>query len=256
MFKLMRFFQEKVVFLPVALPDDYHFHFKKDFEEYYFERPEDGLLNALLFKTKNPKGVILYFHGNADNLKRWGTISQKFTDYDYDVFVYDYRGYGKSKGNRDEKLLFDDAQFCYDVLKEKYGEENIIIYGISLGGAFATKTASNNTPKMLILECTFYNLQDMANRYIPNFVTNIVSNYVTYHFDSKEHLKKTRVPLYFFHGNRDWVVPIKSGKKLFKIFEEHQPELEKKFIEIKGGNHINLESFELYKTEMKKILEK
>lgn len=255
MTKLVQFFQEKVVFLPVELPRDYVFHFNKDFEEYFFERPEHGILNALHFKIENPKGVILYFHGNADNLKRWAPISQKFTEFGYDVLVMDYRSYGKSKGNRNEKLLFDDAQFCYDFLKEKYGEENLIVYGISLGGAFASKIASDNKPKMVILECTFYNLHDMANRYIPKIITNIAKNYVTYLFDSKEYIKKITSPIYFFHGTNDWVVPLKSGKKLFSILEEQQPNLHKKFIEIKGGNHTNLYSFEVYKKEIKKILE-
>lgn len=255
MSRILQFFQERVVFLPVSLSHEYQFHFKKNFEEYFFERPEHGLLNAIHFKIKNPKGVILYFHGNADNLKRWGSIAEKFTDFGYDVFVYDYRGYGKSKGVRSEKLLFEDAEFCYQFLKEKYGEENVIVYGISLGGAFATKTTAENKPKKVILECTFYNLQDMANRYVPNFATKFLTDYVTYHFDSKEHIKKITTPLYFFHGDKDWVVPIKSGRKLFETLEEHQPELEKKFIEIKGGNHTNLHSFEVYKKELKRILE-
>lgn len=255
MTKIIQYFQEKVVFLPIILPDDFKFYFKENFEEYFFERSEGGVLNALHFKTKNPKGIILYFHGNADNLKRWGNIAQKFTDYDYDVLVYDYRGYGKSKGKRNEKLLFEDAQFCYDFLKENYGEEKIIIYGRSLGGAFAVKTASENSPKKIILEATFYNLQDMAARYIPRLATNIISKYMPYRFDSKEYIKKITAPLYHFHGNKDWVVPLKSGKKLFNIFEEHQPRFEKKFIEIKGGNHANLHSFEIYKKEIEKILE-
>lgn len=255
MTRFLQFFQEKVVFLPVVLPHHFDYQFKRPFKEYFFETKNGGKINALLFEIEKPKGVILYFHGNADNLHRWGKIASRFTKFGYDVLVMDYRGYGKSTGERTEENMFSDAQFCYEFLKKKYTEENIVVYGRSLGGAFATKIASENSPKTVILEATFYNLQDMANRWIPEFITNQLSPKVTYHFLSNEHIKKVRVPLYHFHGTKDFVVPIKSGEKLFKTFEEHQPEISKNFIEIKGGSHDNLEKYEVFNVEILKILE-
>ncbi len=254
MTKILQYFQEKVVFLPISLQETYQFQFLQNFEEYFFETDFGGRINALHFKIENPKGVILYFHGNADNLHRWGKIAGSFTKFGYDVLVYDYRGYGKSTGARTEEYLFTDAQFCYNFLKKNYSEEQIILYGRSLGGAFATKIASENFPKMVILECTFFNLQDMANRWIPSFLTNQLSAKVTYHFLSNVHIQKVQVPLYHFHGTRDLVVPIKSGKKLFAQFEKHQPKIPKNFIEIKGGSHDDLVKYEKFQQELAKIL--
>ena len=77
---------------------------------------------------------------------------------------------------------------------------------------------------------------------------------MTYHFLSHEHITKVKVPLYHFHGTKDFVVPLKSGKKLFEIFKKSQPEIPKKFIEIPGGGHDDLVNFEEFKSEIKEIL--
>lgn len=254
MSELLKYFQEKVVFLPVILPHDHTYDFENDFEEYLWDTPFDGKINALHFRIKNPKGVIAYFHGNADNLHRWGKIAVEFTKFGYDVLVMDYRGYGKSSGPRNEEYLYSDAQFFYDFAKENYGENKIIVYGRSLGGAFATKIAGENQPKMVILEATFYNLQDIVNRWLPGKVTDKVSPKMTYHFLSNQNILKVKVPLYHFHGTKDSVVPLKSGKKLFEVFEKEHPKIAKKFIEIKGGTHEDLIKYDEFIEEMKKIL--
>ena len=254
MSELLKYFQEKVVFLPVILPHDHTYDFENDFEEYLWDTPYEGKINALHFKIENPKGVIAYFHGNADNLHRWGKIAVDFTKFGYDVLVMDYRGYGKSSGPRNEEYLYSDAQFFYDFAKENYGENKIIVYGRSLGGAFATKIAGENQPKMVILESTFYNLQDIVNRWLPGKVTDKVSPKMTYHFLSNQNILKIKVPLYHFHGTKDSVVPLKSGKKLFEVFEKEHPKIAKKFIEIKGGTHEDLIKYDEFVEEMKKIL--
>ena len=254
MSELLKYFQEKVVFLPVILPHDHTYDFENDFEEYLWDTPYEGKINALHFKIENPKGVIAYFHGNADNLHRWGKIAVEFTKFGYDVLVMDYRGYGKSSGPRNEEYLYSDAQFFYDFAKENYGENKIIVYGRSLGGAFATKIAGENQPKMVILESTFYNLQDIVNRWLPGKVTDKVSPKMTYHFLSNQNILKIKVPLYHFHGTKDSVVPLKSGKKLFEVFEKEHPKIPKKFIEIKGGTHEDLIKYDEFIEEMKKIL--
>lgn len=252
--RFIKFFQEKVIFLPKKLPQNFSYEFEKDFEELFFETPLNGKINAIFFRNEKPKGVILYFHGNADHMQRWGKYAAEFTQFGYDVFIYDYRGYGKSQGEKTEKNLFSDAQYFYDFLKKKYGENNLIVYGRSLGGAFATKIASDNHPKLVILESTFYNLQNMAARHLPNRFTQIISGSMHYHFQSNHFIKKITSPLYFFHGNKDRIVPLKSGKKLFSEFEKHQSNIQKKFIELENGTHNNLSKFDYYQETLKEIL--
>ena len=252
--KILQYLQEKVVFLPSVLPHYHAFNFKQNFEEYLWETPFEGKINVLHFQVENPKGVILYFHGNADNLHRWGKIASELCLFGYDILVMDYRGYGKSTGPRNEDYLYSDALFAFQFAKEKYGEENIIVYGRSLGGAFALKVATENQPKFIVLEAAFYNLQDMINRWLPVKVTDKVSPKMTYHFRSDESILDINVPLYHFHGSKDFVVPLKSGRKLFSLFEEAKPNIEKKFIEITGGKHDDLAKFDLFRRELKNIL--
>lgn len=252
--EFFKYFQEKVVFAPSILPKSYSFEFEQDFEEYLWSTPYDGTINVIHFKINNPKGVILYFHGNSSNLQRWGKIAGSYIQFGYDVLVMDYRGYGKSSGPRNENNLYSDAQYFYDFAKNIYGENNLVVYGRSLGGAYAVKVAAENMPKAVILEATFLNLQDLVNRWLPNSVTNLISPTMTYHFLSNENIADIQVPLYHFHGNKDLIVPIKSGKKLFEVFQRAQPGIEKKFIEIDEGTHDDLVNHDLYTKHLEEIL--
>jgi pimeloyl-ACP methyl ester carboxylesterase len=75
----------------------------------FLSRPKDrNLLNALLFKTDSAKGLVFYLHGNAGSLDNWGDVARRYTALDYDVFMLDYPGYGKSEGAiKSETQLFD-----------------------------------------------------------------------------------------------------------------------------------------------------
>jgi pimeloyl-ACP methyl ester carboxylesterase len=88
---MLYFFQEKIIFLPSQLPKDYVYSFSQRFEEFFLDSKDGAHLNGLHFKVANPKGVILYFHGNAGDLSRWGEIAQFFVQKQYDVIVMDFR---------------------------------------------------------------------------------------------------------------------------------------------------------------------
>ena len=81
--------------------------------------------------------------------------------------MVDYRGFGKSTGKRTEETIKEDLQYVYDKVKEQVPEKYIILYGRSLGSGFAAKTASNNQPRMLVLESPYYSLAKVTKRYIP-----------------------------------------------------------------------------------------
>jgi len=249
--ELIKYFQEKVIFLPKKLHENYQFQFEKPFQEYFFKTKNDGNINALYFEVENPKGVILYFHGNADNLHRWAKIASHFTDYNYNVLVMDYRTFGKSTGESTEENLYTDAQFCYDFLKNLFAENQIIVYGRSLGGVFANYISAYNKPKNLILECSFYNLEDMVKRWLNTSITSKFNPYMQYKLESNEFIKNVACPITHFHGTNDFIVPIISGKKLFKEIS-HQ---NKKFVEIPGGGHNDLIKYHLFNDEIKKILQ-
>ena len=244
---LLCFFQEKMLFLPTVLAQDYEYQFNYPFEELFFKTEEDVLINAIHFKLENPKGVVLFLHGNAGDLSRWGTLAEYFVEKQYDVLVMDYRTYGKSIGKLSEKALYHDAQYCYDYLKDKYKEEDILVYGRSLGSGLATFIASKNNPKQLILETPFYSVLDVAQSRFPMFA---VKQLLKYKLLSYQFVKQIECPILMLHGTKDQVVPYESAKKLFNA----SPKLQTKFVSIEGGRHGNLSLFDNYHFHMENIL--
>lgn len=241
-------FQESMIFHPWDLPQDHTYEFQHDFEELFLRTEEDAVINALHFKAENSKGVILYFHGNAGHLQRWGAITSHLIDKGYDLFIIDYRTFGKSKGELSEEALYHDAQFCYDYLVEKYATEDIIIYGRSLGSGVASKLASENKASHLILESPFYSLADVAKTRFPIFP---VERLLKYELPNYKNLQKVDYPITIFHGTSDFVVPYSSGEKL----KESLNGKEVKLITIEGGGHSDLSTFSEYHEGVKEILQ-
>ncbi len=241
------FLQEKMIFMPESLPQDYSYNFPENFEEINLKTDDGAKLNALHFKVENPKGVVLYFHGNAGKLSSWGIVVQKFVDLQYDVLVMDFRTYGKSTGKLSQSALYSDAQLFYNYLLKSYSEEQITVYGRSLGTTFATYVAAKNHPKQLILEAPFYSLDDVAKHRFPMYP---VSWFLKYHFPTYQYLKKVSCPITIFHGTDDLVVNYRNSKKLSKIKTKGKLT----FITIPGGTHHNLVNIERYQEVPDSIL--
>ncbi|MBX2962212.1 MAG: alpha/beta fold hydrolase [Cyclobacteriaceae bacterium] len=241
------FFQERFVFQAEPLADDYSFQFDEPFEEYFIEVQEGISLNALLFKTDQPvKGLILYFHGNADNLQRWGRYAVDLTQYGYDVIMVDYRGYGKSGGEPSEATMYSDAQKILQWVKQDFQYSSLMLYGRSLGAAVASKLAITTDTDQLILETPFDEIRSVAH---PVFqpVTRFLSKRLV--LSNREHLKEVKCRVLIIHGTDDWIVPLESALKL-KPFLKPGDE----FVIIKGGSHKNLNEFKEYYSALAEVL--
>ncbi|AXT54950.1 alpha/beta hydrolase [Aquimarina sp. AD1] len=237
---LLYLLQHKIIFQPEKLPIDFIYQFNHSFEEFFLETTDGEKLNALHFKCKDPKGVILYFHGNKGNLSRWGKIASFFVNKQYDVVVMDYRSYGKSTGNiTEESSLYDDAQLFYEYVLSKYKESQVIVYGRSLGTGIATKVSSLNNPSKLILETPFNSMEDVTSHWLPIFP---VKNILKYKFPSNTFIENVKCPITIYHGTDDGVVPYTSGQKLFRSILTSK----KKMITIEGGSHNDLIKFDKY----------
>ena len=236
---LLYLFQEKFIFLPSQLEQGYTYSFDEPYEEFYLEAKDGAKLNALHFRTSVPQGVLLYFHGNAGDLSRWGEIVTYFVQKNYDVIIMDYRTYGKSTGNLSEEHLFSDADLFYEYALKHYDEKDITVYGRSLGAAIATQLSSNRNPKKLLLETPFYNLTDGAQNRFPWLPIKLL---LKYRFESNRYIKNVSCPVAIFHGTEDSVVPYTSGRKLFDTIENEQ----KTFYQIENGDHNNLIEFSAF----------
>lgn len=116
---IMYFNQESFIFYPLKINKETKFTYKEKFKEINLETNDGITINNLYFETEKPKGVVYFLHGNAGNLSTWGNVASVYLELGYNVFITDYRGFGKSEGNiSNEKQLFEDAQLGYDFLKK------------------------------------------------------------------------------------------------------------------------------------------
>lgn len=236
---LLFFFQEKLIFFPEKLDEKYPFSFSGRFEEIN-TRLEDGvLLNGLLFHADSSKGLIFYLHGNAGSLKSWGSVSSIYNAIGYDVFMPDYRGYGKSQGSiSSEEQVFNDIQQVYEQMKKRYPENRIIILGYSIGTGPAAKLASANNSRLLILQAPYYNLSDMMRHTFPFVPTFLLK----YKFQNDVHLKNCSMPVIIYHGNADEVIYYGSSLKLKEHFKPTDT-----LITLPGQGHNNIHNNPEYK---------
>ena len=241
------FFQEKFIFLNgKKLPKDFAYNFPQNFQEVNIITQDNQTLNALHFQLENPKGVILFFHGNKGNLERWGTIVPYLLEYGYEVFVMDYRNYGKSTGSFNEQRMYEDAITAYDHLKTTFSEDQIIVYGRSLGATFATEVGVKRSPKHVVLEAPFYNLKRATQFYFilsPSFL-------LKYTFKTNEKIGNIKSPVTFFHGDDDRTTSFDQSKELFELVNSK----EKEFVEIPEGTHHDLKDFKIYQDKLTEIL--
>lgn len=243
---LLYVFQEKLIFYPQKLARNYRFNFDQSFEELNIPAKDKNLLHGLLFKADSSKGLIFYLHGNAGALDTWGEVARTYTDLNYDVFLLDYRGYGKSEGViSGQKQLFEDIQIVYDSLKNRYPENKIVVLGYSIGTGPASKLASVNNPKLLILQAPYYNLSDLMRHAYPIIPTFILK----YKFATNNYLKDCKMPVVVFHGNQDEVIYYGSSLKLKSIFKQQDT-----LITLQGQGHNGITDNPDYRIELQKIL--
>jgi len=240
-------FQEKLIFRPKPLPEDYAYSFDQPFEELNLTMEDGAVLNALHFKVENPEGIILYFHGNAGNLDRWGGIVSPLTQYGYDVFVMDFRGYGKSTGERTKEKMLNDAEEIYTYLSKKWPEKKITLYGRSMGSSFASHLAGNRAPAQLILESPFYSVGDVGRRAGWIYPMNGI---LKFNFNNYESLKTATCPITIIHGIEDEIVPHDSGFKLYQSLDTAKA----RFVAVKNGQHNDLSDFDEYWEVMEELL--
>src|SRR5690349_16298730 len=108
---LLFFFQEKLIFHPQKLEKEYQFQFDQKFEEKSITTSDGTVLSGLLLKADSSKGIIFYLHGNSASLSSWGVVAKTYTSLHYDLFLLDYRGFGKSEGEiNSQSQLYADIQ--------------------------------------------------------------------------------------------------------------------------------------------------
>ncbi len=230
---LMRTFENRLIFFPPRYPEGFVSiqAYGLRLEEVWLTAADGVKLNASLLPVPESSKVLLWFHGNAENIGMGSDHLKALAQLGVNVFALDYRGYGKSEGSPDEAGVYRDAEAAYLYLVEgrHFDPKDVFVYGHSLGGAVAVELASRHECGGLIVESSFTSVPAMAHRiYHVPFIEYLPHS----RFDSLAKIARVRAPVLIIHGTEDMVIPFEMGQKLFEA--ARQP---KTLMRIEGAGH-------------------
>ena len=241
------YLQDKILFHPQAISKDQPYQFDVPFQEVNLPYNASTNINIVEFTTVgNPKGVVLYFHGNMKNISHYARFAPEFTRNGYEVWMIDYPGFGKSTGEFLEKNLYDWALLLYKLARARFSKDSIIIYGKSFGTGIAAELASVRDTRRLILETPYYTLPSIVRQYAPIYPVNKM---IRFKIPTYQFLQKVDAPVTIFHGTADWTIWYSHAKSLSKFLKPGD-----EFISIKEGSHNNLHEFKMFQEKLDSLL--
>lgn len=244
------YLQEKILFHPTTINSDSAYHFSEPFTEENIFWDAQTKFNLVRFSVPDSlkKGLVIYFHGNRDNITRYALFAKNFTKNGYEVWMPDYPGFGKSTGELTEQILYDEALQVYKMARIQYQPEQIILYGKSIGTGIAAELASVRDCKRLILETPYYSITSLTRTLAWMYPLELLLHFS---FPTHTYLSKVTAPISIFQGTADFVVPYFNAKRLQKKLKPRD-----EFITLIGGSHHNLNTFPLMQKKLDSLLQK
>jgi len=247
---LMALFQNSLIFHPssqmLASPDRTGI----PWSEHFMEMNDGTKLHAWFFENEGADFTVILSHGNAGNISGRIDIAELLVDAGVSVFMYDYRGYGKSEGSPSEKKVMRDALEVAEYLSENegIGVDSMIFYGRSLGGPIAAYQAKSLGGAGLVLDSSFLNAKEVASDVYP-FVPGM---FIRAEFPADRYLREMDpIPVMIMHSPDDNIIRYRHGQELYAIAGEP-----KTFIELRGGHNDNFfRSTDIYETAWRDFIE-
>lgn len=192
---------------------------------------DDKRLASWWCPAENARGTMIVCHGNAGNMSDCIEGAELFLSMSLNVLLFDYRGYGESRGWPTEKGLYSDVQSAYEyvLVRHEHMHESlpVLVYGRSLGGAVALHLAAQNELQGIIIESTFTSLPDMAKQLYPSLPGWLCSQ----QYKNIDMIGQIDAPLLLSHSPADDLVPFSMGQKLFNAAPP-----DKKFVTLNGSH--------------------
>jgi len=237
--------QERLIFQPNRLPADHAFGLPADVHELGIDVP-GARLNALHLRLPRPDGLVFYLHGNAGNLASWFVNADFYRAMNVDLFMLDYRGYGKSSGQiRSEAQLLADAQAAWSAVAPAYAGKPVMLFGRSLGSGLAARLAASlpapQRPDLLLLVSPYRSLQGLAAEHYP-WLPAVVLRYPLRTDLALQALRADgpRPRVLLLHGELDTLIPPAHSDALAALVPgvvvQHIP----------GAGHGDLQAFDTY----------
>jgi fermentation-respiration switch protein FrsA (DUF1100 family) len=202
-------------------------------EDVWFQSADGTKLNGWFVPHENPKRAVLYCHGNGEHISFNAELAAQLRDsLQASVFLFDYRGYGKSEGRPSESGCIADGHAAQNWLANRMGikPSEVVLMGRSLGGAVAVALASEVGAQALIVETSFSTMPDVAAALYPWLPVRWAMDN---RYDSLSRIKKYSGPYIQSHGTGDSLVPIAMARTLFDV----APSANKKWLEFADLGH-------------------
>ncbi|HYR05301.1 MAG TPA: alpha/beta hydrolase, partial [Gallionella sp.] len=192
----------------------------------------DGIdLYGWFVPAPQPRGTVLFLHGNAGNISHRIDSLQMFYRLGYSTLIFDYRGYGNSGGKPSEQGTYRDAEAAWRYLtgQRQIPACRIVLFGESLGGAVGAWLAARQKPAALVIASGFTSVPDLARHFYPYLPVRWLTRI---RYDTLKNLRAVAAPVLVAHSPEDEIIPFEHGRALYEA--AHQP---KQFLEIAGGHN-------------------
>lgn len=224
------YFQDRLVWYPGPPPTLTPAAITAPFEDLELAARDGAAVHAWHVRAPDPRGAVLVCHGNAGSIEGRLPLARTFRSLGYDVLLFDYRQYGRSRGTLSEEGTYLDAEAAYDhLLARGFSPGRIVAYGESLGGAVAVELARRRPCAALFVEDTFTALPDVGAEVYPWLPVRWISRA---RYDSLGKVGALSVPFLVAHSPDDHLVPFHHGQRLFAAHPGP-----KEFLETRGGHN-------------------
>ncbi len=203
-------------------------------------------LSALHLRLPGPKGLVFFLHGNAGSLASWFVAAERYRAANYDLFMLDYRGYGKSSGRiNSEEQLRANVRAAWDQVAPAYHGKPVVIYGRSLGTALAARLSaqlsdSGTPPAMTVLVSPYRSMGALAAEHYPL----VPQALLRYPLRTEDDVARIGGPLLLIYGDRAVVVPPVHSDALAEIARRGGAQV--RLLRIAGASHNDLQEFDSY----------
>ncbi|MFN2349369.1 MAG: alpha/beta hydrolase, partial [Thioalkalivibrio sp.] len=227
----MYFKQDGLIYLPMSALVTTPAEQGMDYEDVRVTTDDGVALHGWFVPAPDPRGVLLFFHGNAGNISHRMASINIFRDLGLSVFIMDYRGYGQSEGRPSEAGLRQDARAAWHWLTQTRAipAQEIVVFGRSLGAAVAADLAAEHPPGALILESAFTSAADLGAEVYPWLP---VRQLLRHRYELIETLPAVDAPLLIAHSRDDEIVSFEHAKRLMLVAHDRAV-----LLEMEGGHN-------------------
>ena len=203
---------------------------KLQYEDIHLKTSDSVDLHGWFIPAMQPRGTVLFLHGNAGNISHRIDSMEMFHRLGYSTLIFDYRGYGNSGGKPTAQGAYRDAEAAWRFLTEQHIPScRIVLFGESMGGAVAAWLAARQKPAALVISSGFTPVPDLGQQLYPYLPVKWVARI---RYDTRESLRSVTSPVLIAHSPADDIIPFEHGRALYAA--ANPP---KQFLELAGGHN-------------------